>query len=341
MTADRNGTDGRSDDDVELEIHELVVELTNEDVLSSRVGVDHVLVDVFAAVSTRGVDVVTFEDCFAAGQDVEQVELGSCELRRRLGDVVADENAHLLVESLSNFTGGRCALLWIGAGEQDVARGVDQDARLLGVETGGQGVFESTALFADARDEQGQVGREAADGGDVGGRRSSGHQAAVAVGVPEVVDAPSDGAGQVLSGDDVAQALELRRSFVAGTGQDEEELVGIICQERPQRLVAQVRVEGDAVDTELLEDVTNVAQVGVADVGPLGVQNDRDVGGDLADVLHSCLQYGQSVDAKFEVESQVGLVGRNQILGVVDDGLVEGQLLESRVVVVDPFPQRR
>lgn len=128
VAADRDSSDGRRDDDVETDTLELLVELSNEDVLSSRVGVDHVLVNVFAAVSTRGVDVVTAQYSFAAGQDVEHVELGSCNLRRRLGNEVADEIAHLLVELMGGLMGRRGAVLRIGVGEEDVARGVDQDA---------------------------------------------------------------------------------------------------------------------------------------------------------------------------------------------------------------------
>lgn len=164
------------------------------------------------------------------------------------------------------------------------------------------------------------------------GRGGSGYQTAVAVHIPEIVDAPSDSAGQTLPSDDVAQSLKFRRAFVAGTGQNEEQLVGMSCKKGAQSLVTQVRAEGDAVDTELVEGVANVAQVGVADVGPFGVQNDRDVGSDFADVTNGLGQDDQTISAAFEVESQVGLVGPNQMLGGVDDGLVEGELLEGEVV---------
>ena len=121
------------------------------------------------------------------------------------------------------------------------------------------------------------------------------------------------GVDRRVGGDD--EVLELGRLGVRGPAQDVGVAVGAF-EERRDRLTARVRVDGHGVRPEPVEQGDRVARRRRADVGPLGIDDDRDVG---RDPRPDPLEGGHPVGAERLVEGEVRLDRGGARSGRLDD----------------------
>lgn len=218
-------------------------------------------------------------------------------------------------------------------GEDDPAAGIDDHAVAGGVHARLDRREHVSVLRADAGDQEWHVAYDLPNGCKLFGGGCAHHEHAVAVRVPLV---------RHMFGDDLVerlglrngerrvrevhprvdrQVLELARSRVGRPAEDDDPLVGHR-QERFERLASEVRVDRDGISFEPGERFVDVAVVGVADVGPLVVEDDRHTRRHLLDVGDRVLQRLPPTMI-IVVEGDVGLVRHHQLVRLVDDPLVE------------------
>ena len=111
------------------------------------------------------------------------------------------------------------------------------------------------------------------------------------------------------------QVLELGRVRVGRPAQDVGVAVGSL-EQRGDRLAARVRIDRDRVGAQAIEQRDRVASGSRTDVGPLRVDDDRDV---VRDRGADALEGGHAVRPERLVEREVGLDRRRVRAGGLED----------------------
>ncbi len=88
-------------------------------------------------------------------------------------------------------------------------------------------------------------------------------------------------------------------------------------------LAPEIGVDRDGVGAEAVESVFGIADVGRADIRPLGIVDDGDVGGGLADIPHDVEQRLGTGRPESLEEGGVGLERAGEIRRGIDDGPTE------------------
>ena len=110
--------------------------------------------------------------------------------------------------------------------------------------------------------------------------------------------------------------------------QDKDALVSVLHKGR-HAIATQIGVDGYSIRSPHLEGGPGVGLGSGAYVRQLGVEDHRHMG-PLVDVADGLLQRFQSGQTQCFVEGEVGLVGTDNIGGLLDDPSVEGQHLTAR-----------
>lgn len=222
--------------------------------------------------------------------------------------------ADLVVKRLGSCP-GRFGEVSAVAGEDDASGRVDDEATLGRLDR----LLDVSALSSDARDQEWESGNYLPKLRKLFGISSARDDAAVPVGIPDLLDVLGHQLVErgLPEGETV---LELSSTRVGCPCENEDALVGSR-QEGLHRFASQIRMDGDCVCLEVVEDEIDIPLVGIADVGDLGVKDDRDAVkmGDL----DRCCQGLDTVRTVGQVERPVRLVAGHEIVGCLDEPLVE------------------
>lgn len=216
----------------------------------------------------------------------------------------------------------RClSIVVLARGKDDAARRVDDHAAAGEITSGSDRRIEITALRPDAWNEERHVRRDPAHARELVRRRSADHESAVVVRVP--LGRHGDGDIQIERANILLdEALELPGSRVRRPAQDEDAL-GLAVEERLERLGPHVGVHRDCVGLADVERERHVVIVRVADVGALGVEDDRNAWRMITDVRARLLERLDPLGSVGLVEGGVDLVRTHEIGRRLHDLIVE------------------
>jgi len=204
--------------------------------------------------------------------------------------------------------------------KNNAAGGTNHEPAVRFIQTGFDRGLHVAALGADPGDEKSHFTDEGANFFHFGGVGGADDEQTVLIDVPLLGYFLSDDLPERFASE--GEILQFAGARVGSAAEDDGGFVRAV-EERLEGLAAQVGMEGDGVETQPVKNRSDVAVVGVADVGALGVANSKDVGMGFLQVVHRQLQLTPAVFAEGFIECHVRFVDSGKLGGLVDNPLVE------------------